>query len=63
MNGGETISPSRDNDEPRFGHGGAGEKISGLSISVFRIVSSEGMESQGGGRMLARRWRCKRRAR
>jgi len=45
------------------GHGGEGENISGLSSSAFRMDSKEGMESQGGGAMLARFWRCSRRAR
>jgi hypothetical protein len=46
-----------------LGHGGAGEKMSGFSSSVFRIASSEGTESQGGGRMFALFWLERRRAR
>ena len=43
------------------GKGGGGEK-EGVDFSRSRIELSDGGESQGGGRMLARRWRLRRRA-
>lgn len=46
-----------------WGCGGGGENASGdVSVSYFRILSRELGSSQGGGRMLARRWRFRRRA-
>jgi hypothetical protein len=53
MNGGETTSPSRREDCD--GHGGAGEKDMGLEISCSSVRVRDATESQGGGRMLARR--------
>lgn len=45
------------------GSGGGGEKVSGAcSVSNSRIAVREAGWSQGGGRMLARRWRLRRRA-
>lgn len=43
------------------GRGGGGEN-EGDDFSRSRIELREGGESQGGGRMLARRWRLRRRA-
>lgn len=43
------------------GKGGGGEK-EGVDFSKSRIERSDGGESHGGGRMLARRWRLRRRA-
>ena len=43
------------------GSGGGGEN-EGVFFSRSRIEEREGGESQGGGRMLARRWRLRRRA-
>lgn len=43
------------------GRGGGGEK-EGEVFSMSRIEIRDGGESQGGGRMLARRWRLRRRA-
>lgn len=45
----------------RGGRGGGGEN-EGVDFSRSRIEEREGGESQGGGRMLARRWRLRRRA-
>lgn len=43
------------------GKGGGGEK-EGVDFSKSRIERSDKGESHGGGRMLARRWRLRRRA-
>ena len=43
------------------GRGGGGEK-EGVDFSKSRIERRDGGESHGGGRMLARRWRLRRRA-
>ena len=43
------------------GKDGGGEN-EGEDFSISRIAIKEGGESQGGGRMLARRWRLRRRA-
>jgi hypothetical protein len=46
-----------------WGCGGGGEKARGeVSVSYLRIRSRELGRSQGGGRMLALRWRFRRRA-
>ncbi len=46
-----------------LGWGGGGENVCGeVSVSCLRIRSREEGRSQGGGRMLARRWRLRRRA-
>lgn len=52
-NGGETVVCG--------GKGGGGEK-EGEDFSVSRIDWRDGGESQGGGRILAPRWRLRRRA-
>ena len=41
---------------------GGGEKLVWVSVSILRILSREEGRSQGGGRMLALRWRLRRRA-
>lgn len=43
------------------GKAGGGEK-EGVDFSKSRIERSDGGESHGGGKMLARRWRLRRRA-
>lgn len=45
-----------------MGRGGGGEKEVGKAFSVVRIDSREVGRSQGGGTMLQRRWRLRRRA-
>ncbi len=46
-----------------YGCGGGGEKATGeVSVSYFKMDSRDWERSQGGGRMLARRWRLRRRA-
>jgi hypothetical protein len=46
-----------------WGCGGGGENAKGeVSVSCFRILSREEGRSQGGGRMLALRWRLRSRA-
>ena len=46
-----------------YGCGGGEENAWGeISVSYFKICSSEEGRSQGGGRMFARRWRLRRSA-
>jgi hypothetical protein len=44
------------------GCGGGAEKPGDVEVSVLRMDSREEGRSQGGGRMLALRWRLRRRA-
>jgi hypothetical protein len=62
-NGGDTVSVREGMAPMVYGCGGGGEKVSGsVSVSYLRIFSRGLGRSQGGGRMLARRWRLRRRA-
>lgn len=62
-NGGDVESVGRERVERGYGWGGGGENVKGfVSVSYLRIRSREEGRSQGGGRMLARRWRLRRRA-
>lgn len=62
-NGGDTVSVREGRAPMVYGCGGGGEKVSGsVSVSYLRILSRELGRSHGGGRMLARRWRLRRRA-
>lgn len=45
-----------------WGGKGCGGEKEGVDFSKSRIERSDGGESHGGGRMLARRWRLRRRA-
>jgi hypothetical protein len=61
--GGEMVSVCEGTARMGYGCGGGDENPWGsISVSCLRIRSSEEGRSQGGGRMLARRWRFKRRA-
>ena len=45
-----------------FGRGGGGGEKDGVEVSSLRSASREEGVSHGGGSMLARRWRLRRRA-
>lgn len=61
--GGEIWSVGDIREVMEWGCGGGGENASGeVSVSCLRILSREEGRSQGGGRMLALRWRLRRRA-
>ena len=61
--GGDMLSVCEGVVRTRCGCGGGGEKVLGLtSVSCFRMRSREDGRSQGGGRILARRWRFSRSA-
>ena len=57
------LSVGEGREDMVYGCGGGGENVTGdVSVSYLRIRSSDAGRSHGGGRILARRWRLRRRA-